>query len=796
MSTQDDGIKRLQARLELLFAQQERFAMQINDLKIELGRYQKKGNEIEDGSPPTTHLHEPSLPEGIAVPPVNSVPVLPATQSILAEKQGVFHQRPNTYVKPQLRKRDFSNLEKFIGENLISKIGIAILIIGLAIGTKYSIDHELISPLARIILGYVAGTALLITGIKLKVKYEQFSAVLVSGAITVFYFLTYAAYDFYGLIPQLASFILMFIFTAFAVFTSLQYNKQLIAVIGLAGAYAVPFLLSDGSGRVIVLLLYMTVINAGILYLAFKKNWEKLFYTAFALSWLILTIWIVDDYNAQTQVWLALGFLTIHFIGFYTMFLANIVIKKEVLAVSNGSVLFINALIYFALEYAALYADDQYRDYLGLYCIWNALLHFIFTLYIYRKFTTENTIFYLVAGLVLSCITIAVPVQLEGNWVTLFWLSEAMLIFYAGRKKSVAVYEYASYALMVLALGSVIQDCSYYYNNSYSIEPIVFPFLLNIHFATVLLCAASFIIITYIDRRLPSQSPAILKSGIHKILSIAFPIISVLSIYAAFSQEIAHFFNMVYADSAVKVTPKGQSAILEISDEYLPQYKQVWHTIYTLFFVTLLYFANKFFFKNKVLNTAIFIAFCVAIAGFLLSGLPALSFISAKHTTTTWAAYFEPAAGEIYLRYSAFTLVGIALWLAGKTILKSMITEKVKLAFEIFTHFVMLVLLSNELIKWQGNANADEPFSLGISILWGCYAVMLIGLGIWKKKKHLRFTAIILFAITLLKLFLYDLENLSTIAKTIVFVCLGLLLLLISFLYNKFKHVITNDIEK
>ena len=186
------------------------------------------------------------------------------------------------------------------------------------------------------------------------------------------------------------------------------------------------------------------MINGGILYLAFKKNWGKLFYTAFALSWIILTIWIIDDYNAQTQVWLALGFLTIHFIGFYTMFLANIVIKKEVLAVSNGSVLFINALIYFALGYAALYADDHNRDYLGLYSIWNALLHFIFTLYIYKKFTTENTIFSLVAGLVLSCITIAVPVQLEGNWVSLFWLSEAMLIFYAGRKKSVIVYEYAS----------------------------------------------------------------------------------------------------------------------------------------------------------------------------------------------------------------------------------------------------------------------------------------------------------------------------------------------------------------
>ena len=37
-----------------------------------------------------------------------------------------------------------SDLEKFIGENLINKIGIAITIIGVAIGAKYSIDHDLI----------------------------------------------------------------------------------------------------------------------------------------------------------------------------------------------------------------------------------------------------------------------------------------------------------------------------------------------------------------------------------------------------------------------------------------------------------------------------------------------------------------------------------------------------------------------------------------------------------------------------------------------------------------------------
>jgi uncharacterized membrane protein len=82
---------------------------------------------------------------------------------------------------------------------------------------------------------------------------------------------------------------------------------------------------------------------------------------------------------------------------------------------------------------------------------------------------------------------------------------------------------------------------------------------------------------------------------------------------------------------------------------------------------------------------------------------------------------------------------------------------------------------------------------LGLSILWGIYALWLISLGIWKQKKHLRIGAIVLFGLTLVKLFVYDISHLDTISKTIVFVSLGVLLLIISFLYNKFKNLILDE---
>jgi len=83
-----------------------------------------------------------------------------------------------------------------------------------------------------------------------------------------------------------------------------------------------------------------------------------------------------------------------------------------------------------------------------------------------------------------------------------------------------------------------------------------------------------------------------------------------------------------------------------------------------------------------------------------------------------------------------------------------------------------------------------DATKLGLSIFWGIYALMLIVVGIARNRKHLRVAAIVLLGVTLAKLFFYDVTDLDTIPRTILFVSLGLTLLVISFLYNKYKNAI------
>ena len=76
----------------------------------------------------------------------------------------------------------------------------------------------------------------------------------------------------------------------------------------------------------------------------------------------------------------------------------------------------------------------------------------------------------------------------------------------------------------------------------------------------------------------------------------------------------------------------------------------------------------------------------------------------------------------------------------------------------------------------------------GISVLWGIFALGVIIGGVVKKIKALRLCGLALFTVTALKIFLFDLQHISTPAKIIAFITLGLVMLAGAFVYIKFKE--------
>ncbi|MFH4966006.1 DUF2339 domain-containing protein [Gaetbulibacter sp. M235] len=686
-----------------------------------------------------------------------------------------------------------NELEKFIGENLINKIGIAILIIGVAIGAKYSIENDLISPLTRIILGYLVGLGLLGLSIKLKPKFENFSAVLVSGAMAILYFLTYAAYSYYGLIPQIITFVLMFVFTGFTVFAALKYNKQLIAHIGLVGAYAVPFLLSDGSGNATVLFSYMSIINIGILVLAFYKYWKPLNYVSFVLTWLIYLSWFTINYNSINDFATALIFAGVFFVIFYATFLAYKLIKKEQFDTLDVILILANSFIFYGFGYTILENHETGNQLLGLFTLCNAILHFIVSVIIYRLKLADKNLFYLVVGLVLVFITITIPVQLDGNWVTLLWTGEAAFLFWIGRTKSISVYEYISYPLMALAIISLYEDWSNGYLSYWNISDSnkIMP-LLNIYFLTTILVVVAFGFIYFINKNSAFISEEHSKKDNQKTISFAVPAIIISTVYIGLFLEIDYYFQRLYNES--QLTINNQEYFENYNNYSLLKFKVVWLLIYSMVFVSAMSFFNIKKLKNKTFGYINIGLNGITVFFFLTLGLYALSELRDNYLNQNLSEYYHIGTWYIAIRYVSYVFVAVTLFVSYKYVLEEFMKITNKVPFSILFYFIILWIASSELVNLLDMSGSTQSYKLGLSILWGVFSLLLIALGIWKQRKHLRIAAIVLFSITLIKLFFYDISHLGTISKTIVFVSLGILLLIISFLYNKFKSNISDDI--
>ncbi|MDF2437990.1 MAG: hypothetical protein K0Q95_2366 [Bacteroidota bacterium] len=737
-------------------------------------------------------------------------PVLsPSIDPILEKEEKISSVRPAVEIvtaqhepqKPAAKPQSAFNFEAFIGGKLISIIGIVVLVVGLSIGVKYAIDKDLINPLTRIVLAYVAGGILLAIALKLKENYKGFSAVLLSGAMASLYFTTFSAYSMYSLFPQMAAFGIMVIFTAFTVYAATVYSLEVIGVIGLVGAYAVPMLLSDGSGKIQVMFCYMLIINCGILYLSFKKYWQVLNHVAFGFSWLIVGVWVATkyDYTQHFPMVLMLSFL--FFIIFYISNMSYKIVKQEKFAVIDIIRLLSNSFIFFAIGYGIL-NNSYYENLLGLFTLCNALVHLVFSYIVFKNKLLDRKLFYLLIAMVLTFVTIAVPVQLEGNWVTLFWSLEAALLFGIGRYKDVRFYEWLGGIMIMLAMFSLIGDWSNSYYVSY--YPELFRFwdpVFNIYLLTSILFTGALASIVYIHFKKPLSDEESVKYKLSLVYSHFFPAILFIFTYLTFSNEISAIFKSAFDRSLIKVPSKEYGDIIEEYNYTLQTFGGLSQSIYCVLFFCIVTFFGIWKWKNYMTRWIIFSLNIFSACVFLLVGLDLLSELRTDYLSQA-SRYYPVEQWVLILRYGCFAFIAVLLYVTYR-LLQTESFRRYKIS-NIFTgsiiHFIILVILSNELINLDILSGSKDVYSagnatykLGFTGLWGIYSFVMIAWGIFKRNRIMRIFAISLFGITLIKLVTFDTWDLSTGYKIIAFLMLGVILLVVAFLYQKFKTLIFGD---
>jgi len=788
MSAEQDQYQKLQQKLAELQRKQDLFHSEILQIKKELDNL-KKPEEV-----PALKI-EIKAPEPVKVETddwkIKAEEIKPVSKP--EEKKKTEPVKKSESSKSEDKYQ--TDLERFIGENLINKIGIAVTVIGVAIGTKYAIDHDLISPVTRIILGYLVGVALFFFAVRLKKKYEKFSAVLLSGAMAIFYFITYAAFSFFSLYPQVVAFIIMVIITAFTVLSALRYNREVIAIIGLVGAYAVPFLLYESSEEVLVLFTYTAIINVGIMVIAVNRYWKSLYLSAFSLTWMMFFGWFFNGTRPETHFSQALIFLSVFFAIFYLTFLVHKLREKEKFTIFDILLLLLNSFIFYGIGYTILKDHQPGEKLLGLFTLGNAIIHLVVSTVIYRNKLADRNLFYLVSGLFLVFVTIAVPVQLDGNWVTLLWICQAALLFYIGRTKSAPVYEYISYPLILLSFLSICQDWGNMQMESLSINPVnaLVP-VFNIQFLSSLLFIGALGVILYLYLNKKFNSPFSDADALKGLLDYSLPGLFLIVVYVALRVEISSYWNHLYIASAVEIK-NIDMPVRSVFNDDLKSFRLIWLVNYSLLYFAVLTFLNIRYFKNELFGIALFWLSFITIFVFLFQSLFSLSELRESYINRLQSHNFDIPVFNIVLRYVSFLFAGLSFFTLKLWIGKDQKQDYYSIVFRLLFHLAVLWILSSEMLNLMDLMGNSHSYRFGLSILSGLYALMLIGLGISGRKRYLRIAAIALFAATLVKLFFYDITELDTIMKTVLFLSLGVLMLIISFLYNKYKNYLFGETE-
>jgi uncharacterized membrane protein len=308
-------------------------------------------------------------------------------------------------------------------------------------------------------------------------------------------------------------------------------------------------------------------------------------------------------------------------------------------------------------------------------------------------------------------------------------------------------------------------------------------------FLTSLFVIISFSIIFSINRKVKNEIAA--NSNLTSLFNVAFPIVLLLVLYFSVFTEIALFWNNMQIKASYALNSDGiwEKKFEKLNFDIM-KFSGIWLINYTLVFVSLLSFANFRWLKSKDFNAFLLVINLFLLMLFLGNGLTLLGQLRTSYLNPELVPDYATSINHIIIRYISLAFFAVLIYSTYRFVIARFQADIFHQIFDIAISLSVIWVCSSELINWLSLSGSTELYKHWLSILWGAFSLMLVSYGIWKRKKHLRIFAIVLFSGTLIKLFFYDLTELETIPKTIVFLFTGILLLIVSFLYNKYTKMI------
>ncbi|MDB5033083.1 MAG: hypothetical protein JWQ98_324 [Chlorobi bacterium] len=359
-------------------------------------------------------------------------------------------------------------------------------------------------------------------------------------------------------------------------------------------------------------------------------------------------------------------------------------------------------------------------------------------------------------------------------WESIVWLGYALLLLWRGVRRKEIVMIYAGVA--VLAIAMVLGAAS-----GITYEPIEsFVAVLNIRALALAAAAVAGMIAMRMIRRFDFGDTSV-AVALSKVLEIAV----VLLIFEFLSVELNDLFGRMAHDATIA---SGGANITGQLARF--QFLQImWESLVLMAFALPLLWRGLRR-KDMVAMYSGLAMLTIAMILAVFRGIayePVGSFVAVLNIRAL-ALAAAAAAGMITMRM--IRRFDEARWL--NTLYMVTQIAVVMIIFELLT--VETNDLFNHMIQGTiavgRGANLENMKQIALSGIWLCYSALLMVVGIARSVRVLRIIAFGLFGLTILKIFIYDLSFLDTLYRIFSFIGLGVILLLISFLYGRYKDLI------
>lgn len=661
--------------------------------------------------------------------------------------------------------------ENVLGRNWFAIVGAVALAIGVGFFLKLAFDNDWIGDTGRIVLGIVVGVALLGAGEYTQRRYPLWAQPVTGGGIAILYLSIYAAFGLYELIDIVPTLLFLSLVVVLSVLLALRYESLVIALMGVLGGLLTPVLMGVVLGPDLAarpdlpnehwILLYILVLDAGILGVATFRNWRWFTLVGMVGSYILLFLWL-DQFPGRDPALAQLGlsgtFLV--FVGATTLFH---ILWRRIPGPADMALMTLNAAAYYGLSFEVLW--DRYEVWFGLITLGMSLFYGLVGYGAIRRSGAPPQVALFALATALIFLTVAVPLQLSGNWVSVAWAAEGAVLVWVGFL--LGNWPTRAYGLVVLAVALfrlLIYDTP--------IELEGFRPVLNERFPTFVVAIAAFYVAAYLYQRWRNRLEQ-WEGNVSLVLAGAANFITLWIISA---EVIAYF------DSRERAAISSQ-AFQDAENGRLLALTGLW-AVYA--FGLLAVAMAK---RSAILRWA----------GLALLAVPILKLLFVD----TFLVDLDPMTFRPVLNFHFLTfLIVLAVVLFAAVLYwrqREELKEEERLVFLgllIIANIAALWVLSAEAIRYFDSreirlgSEFDNGKHLTLTILWAVYALGVIGVGIARQASQVRLAGIILLAIPVVKLFVFDVFLLERGFRVAAFVTLGALLLALGFVYQRYSQAV------